>query len=177
MEIFVKICGAITAMAAVFVLLRKIYFWWKPASATISYKLVLNNSGPDTISIHITNKSQKNIYVKSCELRSTYSLFQLAKMHLQKPFLSLSLYPNLRYNGCVYQFVEGDPVKIESHEMKTLTIDIYEHPLNAIYGPRIIAFVELTTGQKICTERMESPQVWRLIGERNRNIRSQSYSN
>ena len=159
METFKKICGAIIAVAAIFALLRKIYFWCKPASAEISYNLVLDNSAPDKISIHITNKSPKNIYVKSCELRSTYSLYQLAKMHFKNPFLSPCLYPNLRYNGCVYQFIKDDPLKIESHEMKKCTLEILEHPLNSIYGPMIIAFIELTTGQRICTKRMKSPKV------------------
>ena len=169
LEVFLKICAAITAVAGVAVLGRKLYLWMRPASASIAYQLVLNDSGPDYISVHVTNKSSAGIYVKSCEVRSTYSITQIIKKHLKHPLLSPSLYPNLRYNGCVYQFVKNEPIKVDASELKELKIEIHEHPLNAVYGPMLLAIVELTTGKRIYSKRVQAPKVWRRIGERGRN--------
>lgn len=165
-EVIIKICVSITAVAGVAVLGRKLYLWLKPASASITYKLVLDDSGPDLISVRVTNKSSAGIYVKSCEVRSTYSFFELVKKHLKRPLLSPRLYPNLRYNGCVYQFIKNEPIKVNASELKELKIEINEHPLNAIYGPMLLAIVTLTTGQRIYSKRVQVPKVWRRIGER-----------
>ncbi len=78
------------------------------------------------------------------------------------------LYPNLRYNGAVYQFVHGEPVKLEAAQLKEFKEDIYEHPLNAIYGPMLLARAVLTTGRVIRSRRMQAPPVWRKIGQRGR---------
>ncbi|MCP8690037.1 hypothetical protein [Marinobacterium sedimentorum] len=165
-EVILTICGSITAVAGVAILGRKLYLWLRPASASISYKLVMDDSGPDSISVIITNRSNSAIYLKSCKVRSTYSVFELFKKHLKRPFLSPRLYPNLRYNGCVYQFIKNEPIKVDPSELKELKIEIHEHPLNAIYGPMLLAKVTLTTGQRIYSKRVQAPKVWRIIGER-----------
>jgi hypothetical protein len=168
LEDILKICGAVTAFAAVIVICRKLSHWWRPGAAEISYKLVLDGSGPDTISVNVTNKSSSTIYVRSCTVRSTYTMRQLIWRHVRHPFLSPRLYPNLRYNGAVYQFIREEPAKLDPAQLKEFKIDIYEHPLNAIYGPMLIAKVELTTGQIINSKRVISPALWRKIGERGR---------
>ena len=167
-EVILTISAGITAVAAAIVVMRKFYLWWLPCSASISYKLVLDVSGPDKISVKITNKSTSSIYVKSCDIRSTYPVRSLLWLHIKRPFLSPSLYPNLWYNGAVYNFVKGDPVKIEPGQLVPLKIEIYEHPLNSIYGPMLLARVALTTGQVVRSKRIRSPQVWRMIGKRGR---------
>lgn len=102
LEVFLKICAAITAVAGVVLLVRKLSLWLSPVSASIAYQIVFNDSGADSISVNITNKSNSGIYVKSCEIRNTYSIYELIKEHLKHPSLSPKLYPNLRYNGGVY---------------------------------------------------------------------------
>ena len=167
-EFTLKISAAITAVAAAFVVLRRIYFWWRPCSTQILRKLILDNSGPDSISVTITNNSTSSVYVKSCEIRSTESVPSLLLRHLKNPFLSPYLYPNLWYNGAAYSFIKDDPVKIELGQLVKLKIYIYEHPLNAIYGPKLLAKLTLTTGQIIRSKRVNSPPVWRMIGKRGR---------
>jgi hypothetical protein len=167
-ETILKVCGAITAVAAVVVLCRKLYTWLRPATASISYRLVLNGSKPDSITVAVTNRSASNIYLRSCVVRSTYPLRRLVARHLKRPFLRPRLYPNLWYNGCVYNFVEGEPVQLAPAQLKELTLEIHEHPLNAIYGPALIARAELTTGEVVRSKRIPSPKVWRMIGARGR---------
>lgn len=89
-------------------------------------------------------------------------------MHLRRPLLSPRLYPNLRYNSAVFELVGKEPIRLEPGQLTELTTEIYEHPLNALYGPMLIAIVELTNGRVVRSKRMPSPPVWRMIGRRNR---------
>ena len=82
--------------------------------------------------------------------------------------LSPRLYQNLRYNSAVYKLIGKDPLKLEPGQLVELKRDIYEHPLNALYGPMLIAFVELTNGRVVRSKRMPSPPAWRMIGRRGR---------
>ena len=163
---FLKICGAISVVAAALAILYKVYRYLQPVTASISYTISALKENPDSIAVTITNRSSAPIYVQSCSIRCTYSDFELIKRHLKKPFLRPSLYPNLRYNSCVYQFVGAEPIKIDPSEQKTLSKNIYEHPLNALYGPKLISFVTLTSGRTVISKKMPCPQIWRMIGSR-----------
>lgn len=165
---FLKICGAISLMGATIVLLYKGYRLLFPINAAISYTLNLDGKNPDSLSVTVTNRSPSTIYIRTCKVRCTYSLLTLIIRHLRKPLLSPRLYPNLRYNGAVYELARNEPIKLEPGQLVELKKDIYEHPLNALYGPMLIAFVELTTGRTLRSKRMPSPPVWRLIGRRDR---------
>lgn len=165
-DTLLKICGGITVIAAAIAIFYKLYRYWQPVSASISYSLDLRIDEPDSIEVEITNKSTVPVYIKSCVVRCTYSFMQLTVMHLKKPLLRPSLYPNLKYNSCVYEFVDNEPIKLESSELKSLKIKIHEHPLNALYGPMLISFVTLTTGRVIGSKKIPSPPVWRMIGRR-----------
>jgi len=164
---FLKICGAISLFGATLVLLYKGYRHLFPVEIHISYSLNLDGTHPDSLSVTITNRSMVSIYIRACEVRSTYSLPALAIKHLRSPILSPRLYPNLWYNGAVYEFAGDKPIKLEPGQPVTLKREIYEHPLNAIYGPMLIAFAQLTTGRVVRSKRMPSPPRWRLIGRRN----------
>ncbi len=168
LDTIIKVCAAISALAAVIVLVNKLYHMWLPGRAELSCKLVFDGSEPDSISVKVINKSRTAFYVRSCTVRSTYSIYQLMWRHVKKPFLSPRLYPNLRYSGAAYQFIHGDPVRLEPAEMKEFRIEIFEHPLNAVFGPLLIANVLLTTGQNIRSRRLKAPLAWRFIGQRNR---------
>ena len=169
LETVLKICGVVSALAAVAAIGYKLYRWFRPGSAEISYRLELDGSGPDSISVEVTNRSKATIYLRSCSVRSTYPILIILWKHLRRPLLHPRLYPNLRYNGPVYQFVRREPVKVEPAQLIELKTDIYEHPANAIYGPMLIAKVVLTSGQVIRSKRMASPPVWQMIGRRGRN--------
>lgn len=165
---FLKICGAISLIGATAALLYKGYRLLFPVEAAISYTLNFDGTSPDSLSVTVTNRSTTSIYVRTCKVRCTYSWLTLFFKHLRRPFLSPRLYPNLRYNSAVYEFVDNEPIKLEPGQLVELKREIYEHPLNALYGPMLIAFVELTTGRVVRSKRMQSPTVWRLIGRRNR---------
>ena len=165
-ETFLKICGAISVIAAAFTILFKGYRHWHPIIASISCTIYAIKERPDSIAVTITNRSNVPVYIESCSVRCTYSIIEIVKRHLRQPFLRPSLYSNLRYNSCVYQLVEQKPIKLEPAEQTTLTNEIYEHPLNALYGPMLIAFVTLTTGRTVKSKKMQSPPVWRMIGRR-----------
>ncbi len=168
LETTLKLCGAVSALAAVVVLGRKLYRWWRPGTAAIGYQLVLDGSRPDSLAVTVVNSSSSPIYVRSCTVRSTCSRGQLIWRHIRRPFLSPRLYSNLRYNGAAYQFLHGEPVRLEPAQLKEFRKDIQEHPLNAIYGPMLVARVVLTTGQVISSKRVQAPGVWRMIGQRGR---------
>ena len=168
LETIIKWGSVVTVLAAVLAIGRKIYRMALPGTAEISYELVLDNSRPDSISVKITNRSNSAIYIRLCTVRSTYSIWQLIWRHIRRPFLSPRLYSNLRYNGPVYQFINGEPVKLDPAQLKEFRIEIREHPLNAIYGPMLLAKVLLTTGRVIRSKRMEAPMTWRMIGQRGR---------
>lgn len=165
---FLKICGAISVVGAALVLLHKGYRLFLPVKASISYTLNFDGRSSDSLSVTITNRSSAPVYVRTCKVRCTYSLLGLALRHIRKPFLSPRLYPNLRYNSAVYELVGKEPAKLEPGQLVELKRDIYEHPLNALYGPMLIAFVELTSGRVVRSRRMPSPPIWRMIGRRNR---------
>jgi hypothetical protein len=140
----------------------------RAVTAAISYQVILDGSKPDSMTVAVTNRSPSSIYIRSCVVRSTYPLRHLVALHLRHPLLRPKLYPNLWYNGCVYEFVKSEPVQLESAQLKELTLAIHEHPLNTIYGPMLIAKVELTTGEVVRSKRIPSPKVWRMIGNRGR---------
>ncbi len=165
-EVFLKICGAISVVATALAIICKAYRHLHPATVSISYTISALNDKPDSIAVTVTNRVNVPIYIKSCSIRCTYSALNLIGRHLRRPLLRPSLYPNLRYNSCVYQFVDGDPVKLEPAQQTTLSRTIYEHPLNALDGPMLIAFVMLTTDRTIRSKKMPSPPVWRMIGKR-----------
>jgi hypothetical protein len=168
LETILKVCGAITAVGAVVVLGRKTYSRLRPATAALSCRLVFDGSKPDSMTVAVTNRSPSNIYLRSCVVRSTHPLRRLLGLHLKRPLLPPRLYPTLWYNGCVYEFVNGEPVQLAPAQLKELTLEIHEHPLNAIYGPMLVARVELTTGEVVRSRRIPSPKVWRMIGDRGR---------
>ncbi|WP_147336834.1 hypothetical protein [Pseudomonas abyssi] len=165
---FLKICGAISIFGATIVLLYKAYRLVFPIKSSISYTLNVDGSAPDSLSVIVTNRSSSTIYIRACKVRCTYPFWVLAIKHLRRPFLSPRLYSNLRYNSSIYEFVDDEPVKLEPAQLIELKREIYEHPLNALYGPMLIAFVELTTGRTVRSKKMPSPPVWRMIGRRNR---------
>jgi hypothetical protein len=167
-ETILEICGVFSAMAGTTAIAYKFYRWWQPGTAEILCHVILNRSRPDSISVKVTNRKSSAIYLRSCTVRSTYTLSHLLCRHLKHPLLSPNLYPNLRYNGAIYQFIRGEPVKLEPGQLRELRIDIFEHPLNAIYGPILIAKVVLTSGKGIVSKRIEAPPVWRNIGKRGR---------
>ncbi len=167
LDSFIKVCGAISVAGAAFVLLYKGYRLLFPIFASTSYRLNFDGKN-DSLTVTIVNKSTSTVYVRSCRVRCTYSLFELVCRHLRKPFLAPRLYTNLRYNSAVYEFVDEDPIKLEPGQLIVLTEEIYEHPLNALWGPMLIAFVKLTSGRVICSRRIPSPPVWRMVGSRNR---------
>ena len=165
---FLKICGAISLVGATSVLLYKALRLFFPIKTSISYTLNLDGTRPDSLSVTITNLRTSPIYIRACEVRCTYPCAALLFKHLRHPFLSPRLYPNLRYNSAVYEFVGDEAVRLEPGELVELKREIYEHPLNALHGPMLIAFVELTTGRIVRSRRVQSPAVWRLIGRRGR---------
>lgn len=168
LEGFLKICGAISVTAAALVVLYKGFRSLIPIKASISYSINFDGSKRDSLSVIVTNCSTSSLYLRSCSVRCTYSRLRLARMHLRKPLLAPRLYPNLRFNGVVYQLMGKDPIKLEPGQLIELRTEIYEHPLNALYGPMLIALVELTNGRAIRSRRIPSPPVWRTIGRRNR---------
>jgi hypothetical protein len=170
LDAFLQICGAISVVGAAFVLLYKGYRLLLPVNASISYTLNFDGKNPDSLSVTVTNSSTSSVYVRSCKVRCTYSFFGLVLRHLRKPFLAPRLYPNLRYNSAVYELMGKDPIKLEPGQLVELKSEIYEHPLNALYGPMLIALVELTSGRVVRSRRMPSPPVWRMIGRRNRAL-------
>ncbi|WP_139133843.1 MULTISPECIES: hypothetical protein [Pseudomonas] len=165
---FLKICGAISIFGATAVLLYKAYRLVFPIKTSISYTLNFDGTSTDTLSVIVTNRSGSTIYIRTCKVRCTYPFLVLAIKHLRRPFLSPRLYSNLRYNSSIYEFLDEEPVKLEPGQLIELKREIFEHPLNALHGPMLIAFVELTTGRIVRSEKMPSPPVWRKIGRRNR---------
>lgn len=162
-----QVAATMLSIVAVIEILRRIFLWRKPCFLSISQTLRFNGE-PDSISVQITNRSSSAVYIKSCEVRSTQSVLNLFICHLKNPLLNPRLYQNLWYTGVVYQFVKDAPVKIEPGELVRQAIEICEHPLNAIYGPMLIAKAVTTTGKVVRSPRVTSPPVWRLIGARGR---------
>jgi len=121
------------------------------------------------MTVTVTNHCGWPVYIRTCSVRCTYSLLGLAIRHLRHPLLRPRLYPNLRYNGpIVYEFVGQDPIKLEPGQEVKLRREIQEHPLNALYGPMLIAYVVLTSGRRVASKRLSSPPVWHVIGRRGR---------
>lgn len=154
-------------LGAAFALLYKGFRLLFPVKASISYTLSFVG-GRDSLSVTVINHCAAPVYVRTCNVRCTYSFFALIRRHLGNPLLAPRLYPNLRYNSAVYELVGKDPVKLEPGQLIELKREIYEHPLNALYGPMLIAFVKLTNGRVVRSKRMPSPPRWRTVGRHNR---------
>jgi hypothetical protein len=163
---FLEICGAISVVAAALAIIFQAYRYFRPANASISYTISAIKENSDSLAVTITNRSSQPIYIESCIVRSTYSMSEIIKRHLRRPLLRPSFYPNLRYNSCIYQLIDGEPERLEPSQQITLSKSIYEHRLNALHGPLLIAFVKLTTGRIVKSEKMLCPPVWRMIGMR-----------
>lgn len=170
-----KICGAISIVAGVIIIAYKCFRYLYPATCSISYTLSAVRENPDSIAVTITNRSNAPIYIQSCTVRCTYSAVYIAKLHMLNPFLHPRLYQNLRYNSCVYSFIKDEPVRLEPSQQTKLVKTIYEHPLNALYGPKLIAFVKLTTGRTVKSKRMPSPVAWQKIGSRGKVLAPQTH--
>lgn len=173
MDEFLKICGALTVVGGAALLLLKLYRWFFPVVVSIAYTIRFKPEEPDSLAVTIVNRSAGSIYVEKCVIRCTYSFWALTLKHLRNPFLRPQLYPNLRYNSAVYEFVGEEPIKLEPGQSQKLEKNIFEHPLNALYGPMLIAFVTLTDGRKSKSKRVLSPPVWRMIGSRGKTSAQQ----
>lgn len=168
MDVLGKILGLISALAAAIYAARKLYFWLRPISIEPSYKLVLDNSGPDSISAKITNRSSSPLYLKSCVARGTYPLKYIILRHLKNPLLPRKLYPNVWYSANVYNMMGDSPIKLEAQELTTLKANLYEHPLYAMYTPCFVVKATLTSGRRIASTKLQAPASWRMIGRRGR---------
>lgn len=169
MDLFLKICGAISIIGAAAALLYKGFRWLRPVRVSISYTLNFDGRSRDSLTVMITNRCGWPVYVRDCSVRSTYPLSNLVVRHLRHPFLHPRLYPTLLYNGpTVYKFVGEEPTKLDSGQEVKLHREIQEHPLHALYGPMLIASVSLTSGRKVRSKRLASPPAWRMIGRRGR---------
>lgn len=162
------ISGTITALATAIYALRKFYFWLRPVVVEPSCHLILDGSQPDSMGARVTNRSQTTQYLRSCVVRGTFSLKFILLRHLRNPFLSPRLYQNIWYNGAVYELMDNAPIKLEPQQLIELKLDIYEHPLNAMYTPYFIVKATLTSGREILSTKMWAPACWRLIGMRGR---------
>jgi len=168
MENVGRLLGLISALAAAIYAVRKFYFWLRPIVIEPSYTLILDNSGLDSISAKITNRSPSTQYLKSCVVRGTHPLKYILLRHLKSPFLSYKLYTNIWYGSTVYGLMGDTPIKLESLQLVTLKLNMYEHPLNAMYTPNFIVKVTLTSGRKISSKKLEAPASWQKIGRRGR---------
>jgi hypothetical protein len=169
MDLFLKICGAISIIGAAAALLYKGFRWLRPVRVSISYTLNFDGRSRDYMTVTVTNHCGWPVYVRDCSVRCTYPILILVLRHLRRPLLSPRLYPNLRYNGpIVYEFVGQEPIKLDPGQEVKLRREIQEHPLHALYGPMLIASVVLTSGRKMRSKRLASPPVWRMIGRRGR---------
>ena len=149
-EAIIKIAAAITALVAAFFALRKLYQWAFPIKIKPSYSVWFNSGEtPDSIRATITNKGSEVQYIVKCEARGTFSVWHILKQHVFHPLVKPSLYPNIWYNGAVYNLLKIDSVKIEQYQQIELFCELYEHPLNAMYTPYFLVTVTLSTGKKI----------------------------
>lgn len=164
LELIVKIAGGITGIVATVFALRKFLKWLFPVHIEPSVTLNFDRTKPDSIGAKVTNRGSEPLYIVDCSARGTYSLWHILKIHLKKPFLRRSLYPNVWYNGAVYRLLDGNSVKIEPGQPLSFECQLYEHPLNAMFTPYFIVMVKLSSGRKVHSSKLQAPGRWRYIG-------------
>lgn len=161
---FILWLGIPSALAGAIYAIRKLYFWFRPLKIEPSVSMVFDNSGPDSIGVTITNRTQSVQYIRSCAARGTYPLKHILVRHLKRPLLSSRLFPTIWYGPVVYKMMDDSPIKLEPMELKKLKVSMHEHPLNAMHTPYFLVQVTLTTGRTMTSKKLLAPIRWRTLG-------------
>ncbi len=162
-----KFVGFITAPIGAFFALRKLHQWFCPIRIEPSFRLFLADSSPDEIGARIINRGAEPQYITRCSARGTYSLRHKLMEHIRNPMLKPSFYPIIWYGSVVYGLMDGKPpIKLELHQPLDLICKLHEHPLNAMHTPYFFIEVELSSGKHIRSNKIETPERWKYIGQK-----------
>jgi hypothetical protein len=145
---------------------KKLYQWLRPIRIEPSTKLFFNKSGPDEIRARIINRSADPQYILRCNARGTYSLRYILMRHIRHPLIRPRLYPNIWYDGVVYNLMAGEAIKLELNQPVELSCKLFDHPLNAMFTPYFFIEVKLSSGKTVRSQKLRVPKRWKHIGEK-----------
>lgn len=155
------------AIAALVLTSRRFYFWLRPVRIVPTVQMFYGDPLADTMGAEVTNRTSSPVYIEKCVVRGTYSNREIIRTHLRNPFCKPSIYPNIWYQGPVYDLLRSpEPVRLDAMDKKTFSKTIAEHPLNALHTPLLVVIVTLTSGRRVRSPRIFVPGTWKFIGQR-----------
>ncbi len=152
------ICAGITILAT----LIGINIWLRPVKISPGVRLVLDGSDPDEITVTITSKSNKPIYVTSCVSRGVYPRRYTLMRLLRQPFMAPHFYPVIQFGGPTHDLLGKDPIKIEPQQPVDLRHRLSSHAMSKFQNDEFLIEVQLSNGRKFRSGRQNVPSRWRL---------------
>jgi hypothetical protein len=151
-----------SALAMIVGALIATWLWLRPVKVVPGAHLVLDGSGPDSITADIVNKSAKTIYVVRCIARGTYPWRSVVWRHLRQPLMPLRLYPVARFSPITHDLMPAEPVKIEPKQPITLRHRLSDHPLAKMHSSWFLIEITLSNGRTFRSKLQRAPERWRL---------------
>lgn len=159
-EILIKVIAGVSAFIALLFAIRKLYQWLKPISIMPSVHYPRDGADRGIIGAEIVNKSREAQFITRCIAIGTYPSKSIILKHLRHPFVKPRLYKTIRFGTIVFPLVENHSVKLEPYEPISLEHRVTEHPLAYFDASQFLIEVELSTGRKIRSPKMEVPYMW-----------------
>ncbi len=158
----IDVLKIVAAIAGTIATLIGLIAWLRPVSIVPGFQLVFDGSGPDEITATITNKTGKPIYVTSCDSKGTYPWRYTLMRHLRQPFMAPRLYRVIRFSSQAHELLSNGPIKIEPQQPIILRHPLASHPLSKFRTHQFLIEVQLSTGRKFRSARLNVPARWQL---------------
>ena len=160
-----KIVGAIATILAALIVFAA---WLRPVRIVPGTHLVLDGSAPDEITVTITNKSSKPIYVIGCASKGAYPWRYTFMRHIRQPLMAPRFYPVVKFGGPTHELLSNGPIRIEPQQPIDLRHQLGSHWLSKFHTGQFLIEVQLSNGRKFRSRRQNVPVRWRLQRAANR---------
>ena len=153
-----KIVAAVATLVGTWIAL---WLWLRPIRIVPGVHVVLDGSGPDSITAELVNKSRRPIYVVRCVARGTMPWHSVVWRHLRQPLMPIRLYPAARFSPITHDLAPAEPIKVEPQQPITLRHRLRDHPLAKMHTSRFLIEVTLSSGRTFRSRIQRAPARWR----------------
>lgn len=150
----------VTALIAFIFAVRKAYKLFFPISIFPSIHFPSNTYQRGAIGTDIVNKSNETQYIVRCVAKGTYSFKDILLKHIKNPLTHPKLYKTIWYGVMCFPLIDNETIKIEPFEPINKKHLIANHALSFFDTPKFLIEVELSSGRKLHSHRLDVPEFW-----------------
>ena len=155
-----KAIVGLTAFIAMIFAVRKAFRMIFPIRVIPSIHFPSDAYKMGAIGADIVNKSNETQYIINCKAIGTYSLKHILLKHLNHPKTNPRLYRTIWYGVMTFPLIDNEKVRIEPFEPIHIKHVVADHPLSFFDTPKFLIEVELSSGRKIRSHRLDVPPFW-----------------